>query len=185
MVDLFITIHAESIWNKLHRRQGHCDCSLSKLGIEMSTLLSNRRDLDNIKSIYTSDLKRAYQTAVPLSNRLQIQIKKTSLLREGNWSNYYYDINFPPLPFYGQYENDVLLTDRAVSTLTKIVESEKRIPILIIVHSGFFRCFMKAKFPDKINEYKRRTALNHLGYESGIWYLKKINDEAHLQDSIM
>jgi len=182
MIDLFLVIHAESVWNELHLRQGHCDCGLSDYGYKSSFLLSSRKDLYGIKSIYSSDLKRAYCTALPLSEKLELPIVTTECLREGNWENVYHDNNYPPLPFAGSFENDQILTKRAISTLTNIARKESRGPILIIVHTGFFRCFLNRLFPYYKNNYNKiRTAVNHFRYSDGEWHLVKLNDCMHLK----
>lgn len=147
----------------------------------MALALGDRMDLRDVQAIYTSDLRRARDSAVPLSKRLGIPITMDPDLREGNWENHFVDPTLPPLPFHSSYENDQALTLRAVRCLGRIAQSESRTPVLIVTHSGFFRSFFRHHFPDRIAEYAGiRTALNRLRYEAGHWRIVSLNDEAHL-----
>ena len=98
-LDILITIHALSEWNELGQRQGHCDSELSETGRHMAISLSRRSDIVNVKTIYTSDLKRAYHTALPLSERIGIPIVTTPYLREGNWGHFSKFSNHPLFNF--------------------------------------------------------------------------------------
>ena len=180
-LEIFITIHATSEWNEWGQCQGHCDSKLSEAGTKMANLMANRPDLQNIKAIYTSDLKRAHDTALPLARRLGIPIETTPLLREGNWPDHHEDPEYPPLPFDGPYEDKDSLTRRASECMAGIAEAESRSPILIVTHGGFLNFFIGYSFPERSEEYKGiRTALNHLRYSNTGWELLGVNDDSHL-----
>ena len=194
-LDILITIHALSIWNELRQRQGHCNPGLSQTGQKMASLLATRLDLQQVKRIYTSDLKRAHHTAQPLSQKIGIPITTMSHLREGNWANHHVDPDYPPLPFDSPYEDREALTQRAIQTLTHIAQTEikqaqlNRVelcsPILIITHGGFLKNFIAKTFPDRAPEYRGiRTALNHLNYSDHRWRVLKLNDDMHLSDLV-
>jgi len=184
-IDVFLTIHATSQWNELKKTQGHCDSELSEAGRIMSLLMAKRQDLSGVKAIYTSDLKRSYQTAEPLSERIGISIVRSPLLREGNWPHYHRDPEYPPLPFDGPFENQEALTKRAVSCMNDIGKSEDRSPVLIVAHGGFVRCFLSHQFPTQVSEYKGiRTAINHLQYADDNWKLLTMNDDLHLREVV-
>lgn len=147
----------------------------------MANLLAARRDLLDITAIYTSDLKRAHDTALPLAKRLAIPIETTPLLREGNWKDHHQDPDYPPLPFDGPYEDKDSLTRRASECMAGIAAAESRSPILIVTHGGFLNFFIGDNFPDRSEEYKGiRTALNRLRYGNEEWELLELNDDTHL-----
>ncbi|NEP11972.1 MAG: histidine phosphatase family protein [Symploca sp. SIO2C1] len=56
-LEIFITIHALSTWNELGQSQGHCDTELSERGCFMAQQLAQRKDIEHVKKIYTSDYK--------------------------------------------------------------------------------------------------------------------------------
>ncbi len=185
VIDIFLTIHATSRWNELKKTQGHCDSELSEAGRRMSLLMAKRNDLAGVKTIFTSDLKRAYQTAEPLSERIGVSIVKSSALREGNWSHYHRDPEYPPLNFDGPFEDREALTQRAVRSMTDIAKSEHPSPILIVAHGAFVQCFLSQSFSTKISEYKGiRTAINHLQYTDGNWEALTLNDDVHLREFV-
>lgn len=181
-IDIYLITHATSRWNELRQTQGHCDSELSDAGQRMALLLAERHDLSGVKAIYTSDLKRSYQTAEPLAAKHAIAFEKTPRLREGNWAHYHRDPAYPPLPFEAPFEDPGDLTRRAVQCMNGIAQSEHRSPILIVSHGAFVRCFLAETFPSQINEYKGiRTAINHVRYRAGTWRIVALNDEAHLR----
>jgi len=143
---ILLTIHAVSEWNERGQCQGHCDSVLSEAGRRMAALLAGRHDLHDIKAIYTSDLKRASQTATPLSEKIGVPVQTSQSLREGNWAEYHHDPDYPPLPFDGPFEDGVALAKRAVRSMLNIAESESRSPILIVAHGGFVRSFLAQVF---------------------------------------
>ena len=62
-MELILIRHGETIWNKEGRVQGLSDIELSDVGLNQARKLAlSIQDL-NIKAIYSSPVKRAYQTA--------------------------------------------------------------------------------------------------------------------------
>jgi broad specificity phosphatase PhoE len=71
-LEILITVHALSTWNELGRSQGHCDTELNEYGCFMAEQLAQRKDLENVKKIYTSDLEnlwRGESVAVAIAQR--------------------------------------------------------------------------------------------------------------------
>ena len=167
-LEILITVHALSTWNELGRSQGHCDTELSEYGCFMAKQLAQRQDLENVKKIYTSDLKRAYQTVEPLSERLKIPIIKKSNLREGNWEHYYKESELKPLPFEGGFETREELRKRTQKQMNEIVSEADGSLILIVTHGGFLKEFLKSIDKEASENYKGiRTAINRLTYVKG------------------
>tara|TARA_B110000444_G_scaffold259618_1_gene303923 strand:+ start:1230 stop:1790 length:561 start_codon:yes stop_codon:yes gene_type:complete len=77
--NIYLIRHGEAAENWSESR----DPGLSELGKQQSLdLLNNLIKRKSIKSIYTSPLKRAIETAIPLSNRLNIESLIESSYRE-------------------------------------------------------------------------------------------------------
>ena len=89
MTRLVITRHGQSIANAESRFAGHSDFDLSELGHRQAKLTADYIcDNEKIDVIYSSDLKRAYNTALPTAQRLGMEINATEDLREifaGDW----------------------------------------------------------------------------------------------------
>ena len=89
MTKIIMVRHGQSIANMQSRFAGHSDFDLSDLGHEQARLaaeyLSSREKPD---VIYSSDLLRAHNTAVPFAKRYGLSINDTEGLREifaGSW----------------------------------------------------------------------------------------------------
>ncbi len=80
--------HGESIGNALRVLLGHTDLDLSELGYKQAKATSDILAKEKIDYIYSSDLLRAYNTAVPHADIRGIEVIKSEKLRElflGEW----------------------------------------------------------------------------------------------------
>lgn len=80
--------HAQTDWNKTGRWQGHIDIPLNEKGHYQADLLAQRLANWPIQAIYSSDLKRATQTAAPIGAKLGLVPVKEPALRERNGGSY-------------------------------------------------------------------------------------------------
>ncbi|KVN87323.1 histidine phosphatase family protein [Burkholderia ubonensis] len=83
---LFIR-HGETAWNRIKRIQGHIDIPLADSGLAQAQRLAVRlaretRDGARVDAIYSSDLKRAQQTAQPAADALGLPLVLRAGLRE-------------------------------------------------------------------------------------------------------
>ena len=83
--ELILIRHGETEWNRERRIQGHTDLSLSAIGLNQARLLAGRLADEPIRAIYSSDLARARQTAIPLADALALPLRTTPLLREAGF----------------------------------------------------------------------------------------------------
>lgn len=79
---LLLIRHGETAWNAEHRIQGHLDIPLSATGIRQAASLGQRLAAETVTAIYSSELARAWLTAVPFAARLGLDIVPDSRLRE-------------------------------------------------------------------------------------------------------
>ncbi len=89
MLKLIVVRHAESQWNPIGRYQGLLDPELSERGIKQAEALAQELKGNGITRIYTSPLKRTYQTAKILSDKLEVPIHREDRVIEidhGKWS---------------------------------------------------------------------------------------------------
>ncbi|RMH80621.1 MAG: histidine phosphatase family protein [Acidobacteria bacterium] len=89
MVKLYIVRHAESEWNPIGRYQGLLDPELSELGRMQATRLGDFfRDV-HIDVVYSSPLKRTYQTALEIGRVKGLPVMEERRVIEidhGKWS---------------------------------------------------------------------------------------------------
>ena len=82
--------HGESLGNANRTMLGHTDLDLSPLGYTQAETTANYLKNEKIDKIYSSDLIRAYNTAVPHAKMRKIDIISSKMLREikiGGWEN--------------------------------------------------------------------------------------------------
>ncbi|MFN3476243.1 MAG: alpha-ribazole phosphatase [Candidatus Methylomirabilales bacterium] len=93
MVRLILVRHGVTAWNKGDRFQGTRDISLSPEGKEQAHLLAERLAQEELHAIYSSDLKRAWETAARIASGRGIPITPEPRLREldfGAWEGLTY-----------------------------------------------------------------------------------------------
>lgn len=84
--------HGQSIGNHDKIYLGHTDLGLTDNGIKQAEITANHLAEEPITAIYSSDLKRAYETALPHSRIHKLDVKTSENLREmfvGDWEGKY------------------------------------------------------------------------------------------------
>jgi broad specificity phosphatase PhoE len=79
---LHLIRHGETEWNRDGRIQGHSDPPLSAAGREQAEALAERLAAEPIGELWSSDLRRALETAEPLAAGLGLDIRVSPSLRE-------------------------------------------------------------------------------------------------------
>ncbi|MGH3065744.1 MAG: histidine phosphatase family protein [Gaiellaceae bacterium] len=89
MTRLILVRHGETEWNAKQQFQGHADPGLNELGRRQAQDLAESLALMQIDAIYSSDLKRARETAETIGERVGLRVHEMSELREvdvGEWT---------------------------------------------------------------------------------------------------
>ncbi|MFA5954482.1 MAG: histidine phosphatase family protein [Patescibacteria group bacterium] len=79
--------HGETDWNKKGLLQGHNDTELNKTGIQQAVQLLPTLEKYHFDVIYSSSLKRAYETAKIISNHFNVPIIISDHLKEKNFGS--------------------------------------------------------------------------------------------------
>lgn len=80
---IWLVRHGESTWNVLGLVQGHADeAVLTRQGRRQAQLLTHRLGGRTIDAVYTSDLRRAQETAAILADSFGLQAHPHTALRE-------------------------------------------------------------------------------------------------------
>jgi len=88
MVTLILVRHGQTDWNKEDRIQGQSDIPLNKEGKRQAEKVARQLSGKKIDAIYTSKLKRAYQTAHIIARAHHLKVVKDERLNEitqGDW----------------------------------------------------------------------------------------------------
>lgn len=89
---LILVRHAQTAWNAEERIQGHLEVPLDEVGRWQAHRIGTRLQADPsllpIEKIYTSDLRRAWETAHLIAERLTAPVEVMPELRERCWGNW-------------------------------------------------------------------------------------------------
>lgn len=88
MTKLYLIRHGETDWNKQGKYTGQMDIPINEIGREQAKKVAEEMKTLEPVVIYSSDLKRALETAQAISEELNIPIIKDERLREirqGEW----------------------------------------------------------------------------------------------------
>jgi broad specificity phosphatase PhoE len=155
---LYVVRHGESIGNANREFLGHTDKDLSTLGYSQAVRTAEYLAYENIDAIYSSDLIRAHNTALPHANMRGLTVKDDKSLREiyaGEWEGMkvediiekypheFLDVwreNFGVCTIPGG-ESVSLLGERIYNALERIADANKGKKILIACHAAAIRSF--------------------------------------------
>lgn len=88
MTTIILARHGETEWNREGRFQGHADPSLNDLGRDQAAALAESLSDEPLDAVYTSDLRRASETAEIVGARVRVPVERETGLREidvGSW----------------------------------------------------------------------------------------------------
>ncbi len=194
-----------------HGRQNstlcNVDVELSEAGKQQAILLRERLKNYNIDALYSSNLKRAKQTAEIINEGLALPHIVREELREISFglltgqSEYYINEHFAEfraeqkkliedIP-YPEGENGTSVYERAMPVIQEIVQSGNK-NIAVVTHGGTIRVLLAALFGK--NQARRflfglsleNTGITQLIYnpDQDRFYLERFNDYAHLEGHV-
>jgi probable phosphoglycerate mutase len=198
---IIIFRHGETDHNKSKIIQGWTDAALNSTGLNQAKKLAQRLEGVVVDVFYTSDLKRANQTAAEVAKKLKIKPIKTKKIRERNFGIFenktwdsFKDINRKDIinglygsdkdwkKHHGESRNDVAIRVKDfINNLTKIHQDQI---VLISTHGGTKRELLH-HFGIKNNQefYSlENTSVSILEKDSqGKYKLSLFNDTTHLE----
>lgn len=136
MTTLYLVRHGETVDNAAKIIQGQRHGELSPVGVvqmdELADLLSDTQ----FDVIVSSDLKRAYESATILSEKMNLTVTTTFLLRERDWGDftgrYISDLKRLPLPVNVEKMDDLL--SRAKTFLDWVKTNYPDMVVLAVGH---------------------------------------------------
>jgi broad specificity phosphatase PhoE len=153
---LLLARHGETDWNRVGRWQGHADPPLNEAGRQQAELLAEELAGDGVEAVYSSDLRRATETARVVAERLGLPVTEDSALREidvGSWSGLTraeVQERFPD--GYARWlggeighdgETREELTDRVVGAVERIAAAHEGATVLLVTHGGAIRALRR------------------------------------------
>lgn len=203
MSRIYIVRHGETEWNKMQRAQGCSnDIPLSEEGRVQAMAVAKRLKDEKIDLFFSSDLKRAYETALIIAKEHNGQVQKCKEFREinlGDWEGLNFNViqekyndifnvwkKTPHLALIPNAERVSDIIIRAVGKLDKILLNNKDKNILIVSHGITIKVMLASLLGMELsNMHKIRqdnTALNILEYDGENYDILLINDTCHLKE---
>mgnify|MGYP000846971038 CR=1 FL=1 len=198
---LIFVRHAEAEGNMTRRFHGWTDSELTEKGhLQAKRVAERLKDMD-IDAVYSSNLKRAMQTAGYIAEVKGLQIKSSNKLREingGDWENVPFSElpvrwpveyeTFESRPYEHKMPNGESMEEfqkRLVSEVMSIISENEGKNICIVTHGTAIRaliCYFRAcTLEEMINvAWCDNTALTIFDYEDGVFTTITEGDASHL-----
>ncbi len=205
MTKLILVRHGESLGNAVRQLLGHTDLDLSELGYRQAEACAAALAREKIDVIYSSDLLRAYNTALPNARLRSLEVIASINLREvmlGEWEGKRVE---DILAAYGDmYEKDWLgafgtfrfpggestveAGERFYAECIKIAEDNLGKTILIAAHAAVIRSFFAKVLniaPEDIVKsigFPSNASISELSYKDGKFEKISFSRDDHLLD---
>ena len=206
MTRLIITRHGQSIANAQCRFAGHSDFDLSQTGHEQAKLVA-KYIIENFKldAIYTSDLLRAYNTALPTALALSMELIPRTELREifaGAWEGHTTD---ELAEIYSEdfavWKNDYShcrctdgesmaeVYERAYSIVKEIADAHDGKTVMISTHATLVRALSARSMgldASRVGEipFTHNASINIFTYDDGILTPERLDIIEHLGNTV-
>ncbi|MDR0818686.1 MAG: GNAT family N-acetyltransferase [Oscillospiraceae bacterium] len=203
---IYIIRHTEAEGNIFRRIHGHYDGQVTLTGRKQIEALRERFLDVAVDAVYSSDLTRAYQTALAVAEPKGLTVTKLPELREismgvwedtcwGYWEMFdqeqmdYYNLN--PLKWrVDGCESISAVQKRIVDAVTQIAERHYGESVAVVTHGVALRtllCYVNGIALDDVNEirYCDNTAVSLFTVaDDGKFTVEYMNDNSHLPTEI-
>jgi broad specificity phosphatase PhoE len=166
---LYLARHGESDWNVERRWQGNADRPLTDLGRRQAGQLAERLASTPLDAVYSSDLRRARETAEAVARRQGLEVRTLAALREvdvGSWSGLTREEVEERFPAAfatwregghgwegGEAYED--MAERVVTAVLEIAGSHPGGSVLVVAHGGPIRALHSVALGLDISEHRR------------------------------
>jgi broad specificity phosphatase PhoE len=190
--------HGETVWNREKRLQGHSDVFLSERGKEQAEKLAEYMKDISISVVYSSDLRRALDTAKAIAEVHALSVIPSKELRERNmgvWAGKTLDdiqksyLDWEQVRISGGaygIEETKKLSRRVLNELKRLVELHKGEHICVVSHGGCINSVLSEITQGKYGIGKsiiENTSITRLRFhETDGWKVEFANLTPHLKE---
>ncbi|KAF8664649.1 hypothetical protein HU200_054358 [Digitaria exilis] len=202
--EVVVVRHGETSWNASRIIQGQMDPELNEIGRQQATMLARRLSKETKPaSVYSSDLKRAAETAQTIATACDVSnLVFDQALRErhmGDLHGLKFDDAYRIKPeaykafssgdrseeIPGGGESLDQLSERCVSCLNAIAEKHKGKRVIVVSHGATIEEI--CRHADPTSSARRRIpntsiSMIHISGDNHHWILEKLGDVAHLKE---
>jgi 2,3-bisphosphoglycerate-dependent phosphoglycerate mutase len=194
--------HGQTAWNADARVQGRLDIDLNNVGRWQAERVAAALADETLHAIYSSDLARARDTAMPLAQQLGLPVNLEEGLRERGFGAFEgktfaqieaeqpdgarrwreRDLHFRP---GGHGESLTALYERVVSTVSRLAQAHAGQQIAVFAHGGvmdmLYRAASRIPLEAPRTWHLGNTAINRVLYNGEGFSLVGWGDVAHLE----
>jgi broad specificity phosphatase PhoE len=166
---ILLARHGESDWNRSKRWQGFTDRPLTEVGRQQAAVLAERLEDTELDAVYSSDLRRARETAEVVARSKGLPVETTPDLREvdvGSWSGLTraeaearhpegYARWLQGAEGWEDGETYGQLGERVVRSLQRIAKEHDGERVLVVAHGGTIRAVHAAALGVDVHTYRR------------------------------
>ena len=204
MTTLILIRHGESEANRQDFFAGQIDPDLQNKGLKQAQLTAKYISENyNVEKIYSSDLQRAYKTALCLAQILNLEVIKDQKLREinaGKWEGMKFsDLSVAYPKEYNLWLNHIghagcvggetvkQLGDRIMGALTKIAEENDGKTVAIATHATPIRVAQSLIKSGNLEEMENipwasNASVTVFEYDNNVWKIIAASKDEHLAE---
>ncbi len=141
MTTILLARHGETDWNRAGRFQGWADPPLNETGRAQARELAARLAADPFEAVYSSDLRRAHETALIVAEPHGVPVLVDRGLREvdvGSWAGLTRAEIEERFPGHERHDGETreAHSARVVEALERIAHGHRGERILVVSHGG-------------------------------------------------
>jgi broad specificity phosphatase PhoE len=183
---ILLARHGQSDWNATRRWQGHADRPLTDKGRGQARALAARLEHIELDAVYSSDLRRAWETAAEVARSQGVELLQHSELREvdvGSWSGLTRteaETRFPEgfarwrdgYPGWDDGESYEEMTDRVLGKIHGIAGAHQDGRVLVVAHGGPIRAIHASALGLDVHAYRRLRPVEPNARLSAVCYVE-------------
>lgn len=200
-VEFIFVRHGETAWNLENRMQGHRDSPLTEKGLLQAEALADLLSRERPDVLYSSDLGRAWQTAVPIAAKTGLEPVGAAAWRERNLGIFEgIEITALPATFPADWaafmtwdpayrvpngESSSDLHDRIRAAADELGRRHPGKRVAVVTHGGVLDMLMRIALDIPLD--RKRTwslfnaSLSTFTWRAGAWRLNTWGDIRHLE----
>ena len=169
MTTVYLARHGQSDWNAAGRWQGHADRPLTALGLRQAADLAEELAGVPLDAVYSSDLRRARETAEAVAAPRGLQVSTVADLREvdvGSWSGLTRAEAMERFPVefrrwtegeHGWEDGETYerMAERVVGAVRRIAAGHAGESVLVVAHGGPIRAVHAVALGLDVSQHRR------------------------------
>ena len=158
MTTLLLVRHGETDWNRELRIQGSSDTDLNETGRAQARELAQELAEERLDAVYSSDLRRARETAELVTAGRGLDVRLDSALRERSFGSWEGLTREQIVERFGEHarhdgESDEQVRERMLEAVRRIAAEHPHEEVLVVSHGGSLNALWHHAFGERIERW--------------------------------